>query len=53
MGQGVVWGSLYSGNLERMYEIWGGDSGLNNIWKYFTWRVAIDNWVFRLHYIAT
>jgi len=36
-----------------MYDIWSGDNGLQSIKTAFSWDVAIDNWVFRLHYIAT
>jgi len=34
-----------------MYDIW--DENLKKVWGSFTGKAAIDNWVFRLHYMAT
>jgi len=34
-----------------MYDIW--DDNLKSLWASFTGKAAIDNWVFRLHYMAT
>ena len=34
-----------------MYDLW--DDNLKKVWGSFTSTAAIDNWVFRLHYMAT
>ena len=42
----------HSQNWSRMYEIWKTIE--KDIWgKYFVGKVAIDNWVFKLHYMAS
>ena len=45
----VTTGTYWS--AATMYDLW--DDNLKKVWGSFTSTAAIDNWVFRLHYMAT